>query len=71
MLTAALVAASAEAAAVIEAAGLDAAASVEILTEGAAGSRVTRGKLPAMLSRTFAPPQFALELMEKVGFADS
>ena len=45
-------------AAVIEAAGLDNAASVEILSEGAAGSRITRFKLPAMLKREFEPPQF-------------
>lgn len=64
MLTAAATAALAEAAQVAEAAGLDPAAALEILGEGAAGSRVLKAKLPKMLKRDFAP-QFALELMDK------
>ena len=64
MLTAAAAAALAEAAQVIEAAGLDPAATQEILGEGAAGSRVLKAKLPKMLKRDFSP-QFALELMDK------
>ena len=64
MLTAAAAAALAEAAQVIEAAGLDPAATLEILGEGAAGSRVLKAKLPKMLKRDFSP-QFALELMDK------
>jgi 3-hydroxyisobutyrate dehydrogenase-like beta-hydroxyacid dehydrogenase len=57
-------AALAEAAQIVEAAGLDPAAALEILGEGAAGSRVLKAKLPKMLKRDFAP-QFALELMDK------
>jgi len=53
-----------EAAQVTEAAGLDAAAALEILAEGAAGSRLLKAKLPKMLKRDFSP-QFALELMDK------
>ena len=64
MLTAAAAAALAEAAQVVEAAGLDPAATLEILGEGAAGSRLLKAKLPKMLKRDFAP-QFALELMDK------
>ena len=64
MLTAAAAAALAEAAQVVEAAGLDPAAALEILGEGAAGSRVLKAKLPKMLKRDFTP-QFALELMDK------
>jgi len=64
MLSAAATAAMAEAAQVIEAAGLDPAAATEILGEGAAGSRLLKAKLPKMLKRDFAP-QFALELMDK------
>jgi 3-hydroxyisobutyrate dehydrogenase-like beta-hydroxyacid dehydrogenase len=64
MLSAAATAALAEAAQVTEAAGLDAAAALEILAEGAAGSRLLKAKLPKMLKRDFSP-QFALELMDK------
>ena len=64
MLTAAAAAALAEAAQIVEAAGLDPAAALEILGEGAAGSRVLKAKLPKMLKRDFAP-QFQLELMDK------
>jgi len=64
MLSAAATAAMAEAAQVIEAAGLDPAAALEILGEGAAGSRLLKAKLPKMLKRDFSP-QFQLELMDK------
>jgi 3-hydroxyisobutyrate dehydrogenase-like beta-hydroxyacid dehydrogenase len=64
MLTAAATAALAEAAQITEAAGLDPAAALEILGEGAAGSRLLKAKLPKMLKRDFSP-QFALELMDK------
>jgi 3-hydroxyisobutyrate dehydrogenase-like beta-hydroxyacid dehydrogenase len=64
MLSAAATAALAEAAQAIEAAGLDPAAALEILGEGAAGSRLLKAKLPKMLKRDFSP-QFALELMDK------
>ncbi|HYD58590.1 MAG TPA: NAD(P)-dependent oxidoreductase [Burkholderiales bacterium] len=64
MLSASLTAAVAEAAQVIEAAGIDAAMAMEILDQGAASSRVLKGKMPKMLSRDFAP-QFQLALMEK------
>jgi len=43
---------------------LDRAAALEILGEGAAGSRLLKSKLPKMFNRDFAP-QFQLELMEK------
>ena len=64
MLSATATAAMAEAAQVAEAAGIDPAAAVEILGEGAAGSRLLKAKLPKMLKRDFSP-QFALELMAK------
>lgn len=64
MLSACLTAAVAEAAQVIEAAGIDRATAMEILDQGAASSRVLKGKLPKMFSRDFAP-QFQLALMEK------
>ena len=64
MLTATAQAALAEAAQVIEAAGLDPAGALEILGEGAAGSRALKAKLPKMLKRDFSP-QFALDLMDK------
>lgn len=64
MLSGVTTAALAEAAQVAEAAGLDRAAALEILGEGATGSRLLRSKLPKMFSRDFAP-QFQLELMEK------
>lgn len=64
MLTAAATAALAEAAQITEAAGLDPAAALEILGEGAAGSRLLKAKLPKMLKRDFSP-QFQLELMDK------
>jgi 3-hydroxyisobutyrate dehydrogenase-like beta-hydroxyacid dehydrogenase len=54
----------AEIALVGERAGVDAGAMVEILNEGAAGSRLTKTKLPKMLKRDFVP-QFRLALMEK------
>lgn len=64
MLSGVTTAALAEAAQVAEAAGLDRAAALEILGEGATGSRLLKSKLPKMFSRDFAP-QFQLELMEK------
>lgn len=64
MLSGITTAALAEAAQVTEAAGIDRAAALEILGEGAAGSRLLKSKLPKMFSRDFAP-QFQLELMEK------
>jgi 3-hydroxyisobutyrate dehydrogenase len=64
MLSASLTAAIAEAAQAVEAAKLDRAAALEILNEGAAGSRLLKTKLPKILQRDFAP-QFQLELMEK------
>lgn len=57
-------AAIAEAIQVAEAAGLDRDGVQQILSEGAAGSRLTRTKIPKMLARDFAP-QFQLALMEK------
>jgi 3-hydroxyisobutyrate dehydrogenase len=64
MLSGSLTAAVAESAAVAEAAGLDPQAVVEILSEGAAGCRLVKTKLPKMFKRDFAP-QFQLALMEK------
>jgi 3-hydroxyisobutyrate dehydrogenase len=64
MLAGTVTAALVEAAQVAEAAGLDRAAVVEILGEGAAGSRLVKTKLPKIFQRDFAP-QFQLELMEK------
>ena len=64
MLSATLTAAVAEAAQSAEAAGLDPAAALEILQDGAAGSRIVKTKLPKIFKRDFTP-QFQLELMEK------
>lgn len=64
MLSASLTAAIAEAASAAEAAGLDRDAVMEVLNEGAAGSRLMKTKLPKIFKRDFAP-QFQLELMEK------
>jgi 3-hydroxyisobutyrate dehydrogenase len=64
MLSGTLTAAIAEAAIAAEAAGVDPAAALEVLGEGAAGSRLLKTKLPKMFKRDFAP-QFQLELMEK------
>jgi 3-hydroxyisobutyrate dehydrogenase len=64
MLSGTVTAALAEAAQVAEAAGLERDAALEILGEGAAGSRLLKAKLPKMFKRDFAP-QFQLELMEK------
>lgn len=64
MLSGTMSAALAEAMAVAEAAGLDAAATLEILSEGATGSRMMKTKIPKMLNRDFSP-QFQLGLMEK------
>jgi 3-hydroxyisobutyrate dehydrogenase len=64
MLSGTMNAALAEAMSVSEAAGLDAEAAREILSEGAAGSRLVRTKIPKMAARDFTP-QFQLGLMEK------
>lgn len=64
MLSGVMTAAIGEAALAIEAAGIDGDIATELLGQGAAGSRITRTKLPLMLQRRFAP-QFALALMEK------
>jgi len=64
MLSASLITAVAEAAQMAEAAHLDLDATMEVLGEGAAGSRVMKTKLPKMLKRDFSP-QFQLELMDK------
>ena len=64
MMSASLTAAIAEAAQMAEAANLDQDAALEVLSEGAAGSRLMKTKLPKIFKRDFAP-QFQLELMEK------
>lgn len=64
MISATLTASLAEAALAAEAAGLDQAATLEILGEGAAGCQLTRTKLPKMLKRDFTA-QFQIELMDK------
>ena len=64
MLSATVSAALAESMAVAEAAGLDPQATLAVLGEGAAGSRLVRTKIPKMTSRDFTP-QFQLALMEK------
>lgn len=64
MLSATLTAAIAEAAQAAEAANLDRDATIEVLGEGAAGSRLMKTKLPKMFKRDFSP-QFQLELMDK------
>ena len=64
MLSGTTSAALAEMIAVAEAAGLDPEATLAILGEGAAGSRLVRSKIPKMTGRDFTP-QFQLGLMEK------
>ena len=64
MLSGTVTAALAEAAQVAEAGGIERDAALEILGEGAAGSRLLKAKLPKMFKRDFSP-QFQLELMEK------
>jgi len=64
MLSATLTAALAEAAQAAEAANLDRDATLEVLGEGAAGSRLLKTKLPKIFKRDFSP-QFQLELMDK------
>ncbi len=64
MLSGTMSAALAESLAVAEAAGLDPKATLEILGEGATGSRLLKGKIPKMMGRDFSP-QFQLALMEK------
>ena len=64
MLSASLTAAIAEAAQAAEAANLDREATMEVLAEGAAGSRLMKTKLPKIFKRDFTA-QFQLELMDK------
>jgi 3-hydroxyisobutyrate dehydrogenase-like beta-hydroxyacid dehydrogenase len=64
MISGSLLAVLAEAAQIAEAARLDPAATVAALSDGAAGCRMLKGKLPKMFQRDFTP-QFQLELMEK------
>jgi len=64
MVSGALLAVLAEAAQVVESAGLDPATAVAALSDGAAGSRMLKSKLPQIFERDFTP-QFQLELMEK------
>jgi 3-hydroxyisobutyrate dehydrogenase len=64
MLSGTMSAALAESIAVAEAAGLDPTSTLEILGEGAAGSRLVKTKIPKMMGRDFTP-QFQLALMEK------
>ncbi|MCL4744059.1 MAG: NAD(P)-dependent oxidoreductase [Burkholderiaceae bacterium] len=64
MLSGTMIAALAEAVAVAQASGLDPVAVREVLCEGAAGSRLTRTKIPKMYARDFSA-QFQLELMDK------
>jgi len=64
MLSGTMNAAIAEAIALALAAGVNPEAAQAVLAEGAAGSRLTRTKLPKMLTRNFSP-QFQLGLMDK------
>jgi 3-hydroxyisobutyrate dehydrogenase len=64
MLSASLTAAIAEAAQAAETANLDRDATLEVLGEGAAGSRLMKTKLPKIFKRDFSA-QFQLELMDK------
>jgi 3-hydroxyisobutyrate dehydrogenase len=64
MVSATLTAAVAEAVQVAEAAGVDTEAATAILSEGGAGSRLVKTKMPKMFKRDFTP-QFQLELMDK------
>lgn len=64
MLAGTLTAAIAEAIAVARAAGVNLQAAERVLCEGAAGSRLTRTKIPKMIAGDFSP-QFRLELMDK------
>ncbi len=64
MISASLTAAIAEAAQMAEAANLDRDAALEVLGEGAAGSRLMKTKLPKIFKRDFSA-QFQLELMDK------
>jgi 3-hydroxyisobutyrate dehydrogenase len=64
MISASLTATIAEAAQAAEAADLDRDATLEVLGEGAAGSRLLKTKLPKIFKRDFTA-QFQLELMDK------
>ena len=64
MLSGTMTAAVAEAVQIAEAAGVGPEAALGILGEGAAASRLLKGKMPMMFQRDFKP-QFQLALMEK------
>jgi 3-hydroxyisobutyrate dehydrogenase len=64
MLSGTMTAAVAEAVQIAEAAGIGREAALEILSEGAAASRLLKSKMPMMFQRDFKP-QFQLALMEK------
>ncbi|MGH8689020.1 MAG: NAD(P)-dependent oxidoreductase [Burkholderiales bacterium] len=64
MLSGTMTCAIAEAVTIAESAGLDVAAALEVLGEGATASRLLKTRMPKMFKRDFAP-QFQLELMEK------
>ncbi|MGA7985441.1 MAG: NAD(P)-dependent oxidoreductase [Burkholderiales bacterium] len=64
MLSGTMTAAVAEAVQIAEAAGIGRDAALEILSEGAAASRLLKSKMPMMFQRDFKP-QFQLALMEK------
>lgn len=64
MLSGTMNAAIAEAVSVAQAAGIDQAGVMDVLTEGAAGCRLMKTKIPKMYAREFSP-QFQLGLMEK------
>jgi 3-hydroxyisobutyrate dehydrogenase len=64
MLSGTMTAAVAEAVQIAEAAGIGRDAALEILSEGAAASRLLKSKMPMMFERDFKP-QFQLALMEK------
>jgi 3-hydroxyisobutyrate dehydrogenase len=64
MVAGSLLAVLAEAAQVAEAAHLDPTSTVAALSDGAAGCRLLKSKLPKILGRDFRP-EFQLELMEK------
>jgi 2-hydroxy-3-oxopropionate reductase len=64
MISGSMNAALAEAMSIVKAAGIDEATAQQILGEGAAASRLTKAKMPKMLTGEFSP-QFQLGLMEK------
>lgn len=64
MLSGTMIAAIAEAISVAQSTGVDTEAARLVLCEGAAGSRLTRTKIPKMLAGDYSP-QFRLELLDK------